>query len=158
MMQPTVYIDTTIPSYYTDQRESLSLHIQRTRTWWQEERHAYQVYCSDFVELELSESVFVGQAEALTLIAEIPRLAINSEIEQIVEVYLANYLMPGKDIRDAIHLAFASYYKLDFLLTWNIRHLANARKRAHIRVINSRLHLTIPEIITPLELLLTEDE
>jgi len=48
--------------------------------------------------------------------------------------------------------------KLDFLLTWNIHHLANARKRAHIRVINSRLHLPIPEIITPLELLLTEDE
>jgi predicted nucleic acid-binding protein len=157
-MQKTVYIDTTIPSYYTDQRESLWLHIQRTRTWWDEERQAYQVYCSDFVQLELSEAPFVGQAEALALIAEIPRLALNSEIEQIVEVYLANYLMPVKDIRDAIHLAFASYYKLDFLLTWNIRHLANARKRAHIRVINSRLHLPIPEIITPLELLLTEDE
>ena len=53
---------------------------------------------------------------------------------------------------DALHLAYASFYKMDFLLTWNCNHLANANKRRHIRVINTRLNLAIPEIITPLEL------
>jgi hypothetical protein len=53
---------------------------------------------------------------------------------------------------DALHLAYASFYKIDFLLTWNCNHLANANKRKHIRVINTRLNLAIPEIITPLEL------
>ncbi len=53
---------------------------------------------------------------------------------------------------DALHLAYASFYKIDFLLTWNCNHLANANKRTHIRVINTRLNLVVPEIITPLEL------
>ena len=53
---------------------------------------------------------------------------------------------------DSLHLAYASFYKIDFLLTWNCNNLANANKRKHIRVINTRLNLAIPEIITPLEL------
>ncbi len=58
---------------------------------------------------------------------------------------------------DAIHLAYASYYKMDFLLTWNCNYLANANKKQHIRLINTRLNLSIPEITTPLELV-TEEE
>jgi hypothetical protein len=53
---------------------------------------------------------------------------------------------------NALHLAYASFYKIDFLLTWNCNHLANANKRKHIRVINARLNLPTPEIVTPLEL------
>jgi hypothetical protein len=53
---------------------------------------------------------------------------------------------------DALHLAYASFYKIDFLLTWNCNHLANANKRQYIRVINARLNLPTPEIVTPLEL------
>ncbi|MGR3218700.1 MAG: type II toxin-antitoxin system VapC family toxin, partial [Candidatus Anammoxibacter sp.] len=53
---------------------------------------------------------------------------------------------------DAVHLAFASYFKIDFLLTWNCNHLANANKKQHIRILNTKLNLNIPEIITPLEL------
>jgi hypothetical protein len=53
---------------------------------------------------------------------------------------------------DALHLAYASFHKIDFLLTWNCNHLANANKRKHIRTINARLNLATPEIITPLEL------
>jgi len=49
-------------------------------------------------------------------------------------------------------LAYASFYKIDFLLTWNCNHQANASKRQHIRVINARLNLPTPEIVTPLEL------
>ncbi len=60
--------------------------------------------------------------------------------------------MPLKLEGDAFHLAYASVYKIDFLLTWNCNHLANANKKQHIRVINTKLGLSTPEIITPLEL------
>ena len=63
-----------------------------------------------------------------------------------------NYLMPAEYGGDALHLAYASYYKVDFLMTWNCDHLANANKRQHIRVINGRLGLHVPEIVTPMEL------
>ena len=63
-----------------------------------------------------------------------------------------NYLMPLVLRGDALHLAYASFHKIDFLLTWNCNHLANANKRRHIRIINAGLNLATPEIITPLEL------
>lgn len=71
--------------------------------------------------------------------------------------YLAHRLMPRQDLRDAFHLAFASYYKLEFLLTWNCEHLANARKQRHIRTVNALLSLGSP-LVTPLELVLVEHE
>ena len=65
--------------------------------------------------------------------------------------------MPTDPTGDALHLALASFYRIDFLLTWNCKHLANANKFGHIRRINTRLGLYVPNIVTPLELLDDED-
>lgn len=157
-MKPTVYIDTTIPSYYVDHRESLTVHIDRTRVWWDEEARLYQVFASPLVIRELEEDDFPGQAEALLLIRETPLLAPNQEIADIVQVYLNNYLMPRSDDRDAWHLAISSYYRMDYLLTWNCSHLANVNKRRHIVRMNQMLGLYVPVITTPFELLPAEGE
>ncbi len=66
--------------------------------------------------------------------------------------------MPDDPVGDALHLAMASYYKCDFLLTWNCRHLANANKFDHIRRINTLLGLFVPALVTPLELLGENDD
>lgn len=71
----------------------------------------------------------------------------------IVATYVEHQLMPARFGGDALHLAYASYYRMDFLMTWNCEHLANGNKKDHIRVINTRLGLYVPEIITPLELM-----
>ncbi len=60
--------------------------------------------------------------------------------------------MPKEFQGDAFHLAYASFYKIDFVLTWNCKHPANANKKEHIRAVNFSLNLHIPEIITPLQL------
>jgi hypothetical protein len=152
-MYASVYIDTTIPSYYVDTRPSLTVHIARTRVWWDTERGLYEVFASPFVFRELQEGEFPGKARALALIEQVPILAPNAAIEEIVQTYTENYLVPINDDRDAFHLAFASFYKMDYLLTWNCAHLANVNKRQHIARINQRLGLFVPIIITPLELL-----
>ena len=85
-------------------------------------------------------------------------LAVANDLEQIVEFYIDNYVMPQTFIGDAVHLAYAIYYGIEYLLTWNCNHLANANKKKHIRIINGRLGLTTPEIITPLELFKEEKE
>ena len=72
-MKPTVYVDTTIPSYYVDERSSLRLHIDRTRQWWDAERPQYEVYISDLVRLELEEGDYPRKADAPALIAALPR-------------------------------------------------------------------------------------
>jgi hypothetical protein len=74
------------------------------------------------------------------------------ELEKIDEFYIDNYVMPRSYVGDAVHLAYASYYNLEYLLTWNCNHLANANKRKHIRIINGRLGLFTPEIVTPMVL------
>ena len=60
--------------------------------------------------------------------------------------------MSSRNICNAVHLAYSSFYKIDVLLTWNCRHLANVNKKGQIRSINQNLGLFIPEITTPLEL------
>jgi len=67
----------------------------------------------------------------MDMVSGLPRLEINDAVEEIVEVYISNTLMPRDQLGDALHLAVASYYKIDFLLTWNCVHLANANKQVH---------------------------
>jgi predicted nucleic acid-binding protein len=112
-MKPTVYVDTTIPSYYVDERPALRLHVERTRQWWDGERDQYDVYISDFVVLELQEGEYPRQADAVQLVQSVPRLAHDPQISAIVDAYLAHRLMPRRDVRDALQLAFASDYKVE---------------------------------------------
>jgi predicted nucleic acid-binding protein len=158
MMKPTVYIETTIPSYYFDERADLLRDIQRTRQWWDSEREEYECMISPMVLRELEQGDYPYQEQCLELVSDIPVLEVNEEIEEIVEVYLAHHLMPRHPAADAVHLAFASYYRIDYLLTWNCKHLANARKEGHLKRINERLGLYLPRLVTPQTLQLTEDQ
>ncbi|MCI0693467.1 hypothetical protein L0337_15855 [candidate division KSB1 bacterium] len=100
--------------------------------------------------------IYPHKEEALKFAAKLPVLAPDENIVDIARIYIENYLMPQVLKGDALHLAYASFYKIDFLLTWNCNHLANANKKQHIRRVNTRLNLFTPEIVTPLQLF-TED-
>ena len=151
-MKKSVYLDTTIFSYYIDERLELGVHIERTKQWRNKERFSYSLYISNFVLEELKDRNFPNQIKAIKLARGIQLLKPIGQIDQIVEIYLKNKLMLSNDTRDALHLAFASVYKIDILLTWNCAHLANVNKEDHIRNINMSLGLFVPKIVTPLEL------
>lgn len=157
-MKEKVYLDSSIPSYYFDERESLANFIEITKSWWSEMADSYDLFISDAVLQELNRGNYPRKPEIIELVSTIPLLPLTSDIEQIVEFYLANYVMPKSLIGDAVHLAYASFYEVHYLLTWNCNHLANANKRKHIQVINGRLGLSTPQIITPLELFKEEEE
>lgn len=151
-MKKTVYLDTTIPSYLFDERESLKFSCDITRKWWNEESRSFDIYVSLETIAELSKGEYPKKRKILEFVLDLKHLKPEKEVEEIFQFYIDNKLMPGDVGGDAVHLAYASYYKIDFLLTWNCNHLANANKKEHIRIINSRLGLFTPEIITPLEL------
>jgi len=153
----SVYSDSTIPSYLFDHRESIQTYVDITKRWWNEERHNFDVWISEETIAELSAGDYPNKTRIIEFISQIPVLTPDRSLASIVRVYLDNYLMPQKLTGDALHLAYASYYKIDFLLTWNCNHLANANKKQHICIVNSRMNLFTPEIITPLELF-TETE
>jgi len=101
---------------------------------------------------EVGNPVYPNWEKVATLAEQVQVLEETPEIRGIVKVYLENKLMPADDVGDAAHLAIASFYSVDFLLTWNCIHLANANKMEHIRRINMRLGLLSPELITPEQL------
>ncbi len=155
-MKRTVYIETTVPSFYAEVRPEPEMIARResTQHWWLEESPRYELFTSAFVVGELQEGDYVGRQAALALIEPLPLLEVVPEIEDIVAAYVQRKLMP---IGDAYHLAVASYYGVHFVLTWNCRHLANANKVRHLQVVNAELGLSVPVITTP-DLLLTEDD
>lgn len=70
----------------------------------------------------------------------------------MIEYYIQHRLMPANAVSDAAHLAVASLAGVDFVLTWNLKHLANANKCRRLSVVNARLGLHVPIITTPLSL------
>lgn len=154
MIKKSLYLDTTIPSYYFDQRKTLDIRYRRkvTRDWWINEKASFDLYISELVLIELQRGNYPQKEKVIRLVKGVSILPIVSEIEDIVGDYLRNYLMPKTDMGDAFHLAYASFYKIDYLLTWNCNHLANVNKKEHIEAINRKLKLFIPEIITPIQL------
>jgi len=102
---------------------------------------------------ELERGDFDSRVDCLRLLHDLPVLAADPAVFEIVEAYIQHRVMPADPLGDALHLAFASYHRCDFLVTWNCKHLANANKFGHIRRVNSILGLFSPALVTPLELL-----
>jgi predicted nucleic acid-binding protein len=156
-MKKSVYLDTTIPSYYYDERGTLNNYTDATRSWWAEERKNYKLFTSDYTLVELEQGNYPRKKEIMALLENIPVLSSDDEIENIAEIYMKEYVMPKGSAGDAFHLASASFHKIDYLLTWNCNHLANANKDQHIRVVNTKLGIFTPAIVTPIQLFREKD-
>ena len=91
--------------------------------------------------------------QCLALVVDLPRLALTSEVSELAGYYVHEGAMPLNDLGDSFHLAFASWYRVQYLLTWNCKHLANANKFEHIALLNNRRRLVSPTIVTPEQLL-----
>ncbi len=153
-MKPRVYIETTIPSYYYETRRTAEAMAWReaTRKWWSRCRDGYEPATSNYVLAELELAPRGKRGRMLALLDGIPLVDEPAGIDDVVAYYIEHYLMPADAQGDAAHLALASMLGFEFLLTWNCRHLANANKVKHLRVLNARLGLHVPIVTTPLTL------
>ncbi|HST60901.1 MAG TPA: type II toxin-antitoxin system VapC family toxin [Longimicrobium sp.] len=152
------YVETTIPSFYYDFRESPAVVSRReaTRRWWADAAERYALVTSAIVQKELAAGTSGRVPLRLALLAQMPTLEFTLPVAEIVRHYLQHKLMPAKPVDDAVHLALASYYGCDLIVTWNCRHLANPNKAVHIRRINAGLGIAVPRLVTPQELLQEE--
>lgn len=153
-MAESVYIETSVPSAHVSTRtDHGSQHrLGLTRRWWSTQLALFDCSISDIVSLELSDGEWPGKSDALRLVEPLPRLPVDSEIVGVAQHYIAEQLMPAELNGDAMHLAVACVHEVDFLLTWNIRHLANPNKVDHLMILNRRLGLATPQIVTPEQL------
>lgn len=152
-MPPRVFIETTIPSYYYETRRDPRSVVWRaqTRTWIDQYARAYELVTSDLVIAEYLRAPTTKASQARAFFDSIPSLSIPERFGAIVQAYIDERVMPADATGDAAHLAMASLHGIDFILTWNCRHLANANKAKHIAVVNARLGLPTPIIATPFE-------
>ena len=150
-----IYIETTITSFYYEVRTEPTMIARRqwTREWLDVSRDIDELVTSAAVLEELEGGDFPGRIEAIAMISDFAPLPITDDIRAIVREYIARLLMPANPFGDALHLALASYYGCDFLVTWNCKHLANANKFDNIARVNGILKLSVPKLVTPLELL-----
>lgn len=156
----TVYIETTIPSfYYTDWTDARSVARHRwTREWWESIAPDFRLHSSDAVIVELERGELENlKTQRVELILTLPLLKSSPEIRRFAKIYTERLVMPQNATGDALHLAFASYYAMDVLLTWNCKHLANPNKFGHIEQVNNELGLATPLLTTPLNYLSEKD-
>lgn len=159
-MKPSVYLDATIPSFYYEDRPGTVMQAWREITveFWDHGRDRYELFLSDETVRELEETGYPEdkRRKCLALVGGLRRLAVTAEVTDLAAYYVHERLMPADDLGDAFHLALATWYRIQYLLTWNCKHLANANKFEHIEVLNARRRLVSPAVITPAQLLEVE--
>lgn len=150
----TVYIETSIPSFYFETRQTPRAIAWReaTRRWWSTAPSRYRLVTSRFTFGELEKAPEPKRRDALALLQNVELLERPPELPDVIAFYFDHKLMPQGATGDAAHLAMASLARVDFLATWNISHLANANKFRQMEIVNARLGLPTPLIVTPFTL------
>src|SRR5215469_11070904 len=127
-MSALIYVETTIPSFFTEKRKGLPVEARRkwTLDWWAKPKPDQRLVTSVLVFDELENIPdTIRSEESVALLRGLEELDYTAEVEEIAAVYLQHKLMPAEAYGDADHLALASFYNCDMLVTWNCKHLAN---------------------------------
>ena len=115
----------------------------------------YRAVVSPLVSSELSRLKEPHRTSYLKLISNLEQVDLTEEAAILAEGYIARGIFHRKYIADALHVAIASFHKIDYLVTWNFGHLANVRRQARIRLFNTAAGFYVPMIVTP-EFLVSE--
>ena len=157
----TVYIETSIVSYLRQKPSSQIVTAARqllTHRWWNEERSQYELVISQFVVDEASAGDPALAAERMQLLDGIPLLPHASEIVTLANEIMSLGILPEKAQVDALHIAAVAHHEIQYLLTWNCKHIANAKILPGIHDLLARRGIPIPIICTPEELLGDDSE
>ena len=155
-MKAKVYIETSIPSYLTARPSNdirAMANQNTTIEWWERRVDHFDLYISEFVIVEASQGHPVASSRRLNAIKNIPSLIINREVKLLAEALISEGSLPKKAEIDAYHIAVAAVHGIDYLLTWNCTHIANATMRPQIETVCRQRGYEPPTICTPQELM-----
>ena len=155
-MKPKVYIETTIPSYLTawPSRDLVrAAHQQLTKQWWDARSQDFDLYISQTVLEEITAGDPVAAAERIKAVKDLPTLAVTEAARMLADALILQVPLPKKAEFDALHIAIAVVTGMEYLLTWNCTHIANASIRGRIESICRAGGYEPPVICTPEELM-----
>lgn len=159
-MKQKVYVETSIISYLTA-RPSRDLIVaanqQLTDEWWNIRRPDFDLYISEMVEVEAERGDEEAAEKRLVIVRQLDMLELTDAVHQLAEQLVERRLIPKKAARDAVHIAVAAVHGIDYLLTWNCTHLANAVIRHNIERFLEKQGYESPIICTPQELMMEEE-
>jgi PIN domain-containing protein len=155
-MRPTVYIETSIISYLVahPSRDLITAaHQQITHTWWQEHRPEFLIFASQVVLDESAAGDPQMASKRMEILKDVPLLEITPEVAELAAALIMRLPLPPRAGADAAHIAVAAYHGMNFLLTWNCSHIANAVLRPRIEKVCKEQGYSAPVLCTPEELL-----
>lgn len=151
-----LYIETSVVSYLTSAPSRdlvVAAHQQITHEWWETRRPDYELFVSDIVFEEASRGDVEQARKRVAALSGISLLESNETARSVAHLILESGILPQQAAVDAAHVGVAVANRIDYLLTWNCRHLANARIRGRIEAL-CRAHGFRPALIcTPEELM-----
>jgi hypothetical protein len=158
-MEPTVYVETSIVSYLAARpsRDVITAaHQQLTTQWWATRRSAFRLHISELVVQEASDGDPDAVRRRLDLLEGIPAVAVTADAVSFARSLVENRVVPRTAEADALHIAIAAAGGMEYLLTWNCRHIANAQIRGKIEELARLRGFEPPILCTPEELMETD--
>jgi len=151
MIHASVYLDVNVISALHYPGGSVLGRGRKTATqqWWDLEKNQFETWVSEFGEKELRNGVYPGQSKAIAAIRRLRYLQFNDEIQTVTEYFLEQSIIPKSASGDAIHLAFATCYKIDYLLSWNYAHLNNVEVQRKLTEACERKGWRRPILVSP---------
>jgi len=155
-MPARVYLETTIFSYLTvrPSRDVVAAgHQQVTRDWWEKKRQNYSLHISPVVLAEARKGDPVAARLRLDAIKGLSVLDVTEPARDLARFLIEVLAVPATADADALHIALATVHGMEFLLTWNCTHIANASMRVPLSDACAKRGYSLPTICTPDELL-----
>ena len=152
-MKQSLYLETSVIGAYLDNGEPFRRDL--TIRWWEHELSGYRAVISPLVAGELDRLIEPHRTAYLKLIRDLEQVDLTEEAAILAEGYISRGIFDRKYIADALHVALASFHKIDYLVTWNFGHLANVRRQARVALFNTAAGFFVPMIVTP-EFLVSE--
>jgi hypothetical protein len=156
LKKETVYLETTIPSYLASQpSKDLVLAGEQllTHEWWERRRTDFELFVSGYVLDEAQRGDKDAAQRRLDLIGSLKLLEISQASIDLTQTIIASPVFPAKAKVDAAHIALCCVHEVDFLLTWNCRHIANAQILRSLGKVIENSGYILPTICTPIELM-----
>lgn len=151
-----VYIETSIPSYLTARRSKdliIAADQELTLDWWNDHRMRFKLYTSNAVLEEAAQGDPSAATKRLAALDGIPLLDATDAVLELAEVFVTRHIIPARVLTDALHVAVATVHGMDFLVTWNCKHIANAEVERRLDVICREMGYLMPTLCTPKELM-----
>ena len=152
----SLYLESTIPSYLVARQSRdiiIASHQQITQEWWSKRKNDFEIFVSIFVKDEVSLGNKNLAQQRLEVISKFPMLEVTKEVEYLSARFLDGGVIPKKAGRDATHIAISAVHGIEFLMTWNCKHIANASIIRRLERICIEEGYLCPIICTPEELL-----